>query len=76
VTRRPLTAIILAAGYARRMRPLTDETHKTLLPVGDSTILGRILDGLLAIGVDDLVIVTGYRDADLRAFVASHRAAR
>ena len=67
-----MTAIILAAGYGRRMRPLSDSTHKALLPVGDSTILGRILDGLTAINVTDIVIVTGYRADDVRAFCAAH----
>lgn len=53
------------------MRPLSDRTHKALLPVGESTILGRILDGLQAIDVTDIVIVTGYRSDDVRAFCAS-----
>lgn len=67
--RTPLTAVILTAGFARRMRPLTDHAHKTLLDVGGTTILGRIVDALLARGVDDVVIVTGYRDAEIRDFV-------
>ncbi len=65
-----MTAIILAAGYGRRMRPLSDTTHKALLPVGDSTILGRIIDGLLSIHVKDIVVVTGYRAGEVRAFWA------
>jgi histidinol-phosphate/aromatic aminotransferase/cobyric acid decarboxylase-like protein/choline kinase len=67
-----VTAIILAAGYGRRMRPLSDHTHKALLPVGHSTILGRIVDGLRAIGVSDIVVVTGYRAADVRAFLSAN----
>lgn len=74
--RRPLTAVILAAGYARRMRPHTDRAHKTLLPIGDATMLGRILDSLLDLGVDDTMIVTGYRAEDLQSFVQGHRAAK
>lgn len=65
-----MTAIILAAGYGRRMRPLSDTTHKALLPVGNSTILGRIFDGLKAINVTDIVVVTGYRADDVRRFCA------
>lgn len=66
-----MTAIILAAGFGRRMRPLSDTTHKALLPVGDSTILGRIIDGLLSIDVTDIVVVTGYRADEVRGFLAS-----
>ena len=66
-----MTAIILGAGFGRRMRPLSDTTHKALLPVGDSTILGRIVDGLLSINVTDIVVVTGYRADEIRAFWAA-----
>ena len=72
---RSLTAVILAAGYGRRMRPLTDDNHKALLSIAGVTILGRILDGLLRIGIDDIVVVTGYREADVRDFVSTHPAA-
>lgn len=65
-------AVILAAGHGRRMRPLSDSCHKALLPVGPTTILGRILDGLGAAGVETVTIVTGYRAPDVRQYVASH----
>ena len=49
-----MKALILAAGYGNRMRPLTDQIHKTLLKVGGETIVGRILDGLSGNGVTDV----------------------
>jgi NDP-sugar pyrophosphorylase family protein len=54
------------------MRPLSDATHKALLPVGGTTILGRIIGSLVALQVRDIVVVTGYRDDDVRAFCARH----
>jgi histidinol-phosphate/aromatic aminotransferase/cobyric acid decarboxylase-like protein/CTP:molybdopterin cytidylyltransferase MocA len=60
-----MKAIILAAGYGNRMRPLTDNLHKTLLNVCGKTIIGGIIDGLIDNGVRDLVVVTGYRDKEL-----------
>ena len=67
-----MKAIILAAGFGNRMRPLSDAIHKTLIQVGNDTIIGRIIDGLLANDVKDVLIVTGYRADELRQYLA-HR---
>lgn len=67
-----MKAIILAAGYGNRMRPLTDRTHKTLLSVGGETILSRIIDGLVENGVTDIVMVTGFAAEAIRAYLAEH----
>ncbi len=66
----PIQAIILAAGFGRRMQPLSHACHKALLPVAGSTILGRIVDSLLAIAVTDIIVATGYRADEVRAFCA------
>ncbi|MCI0182702.1 NTP transferase domain-containing protein [Sulfoacidibacillus ferrooxidans] len=61
------TAIILAAGLSSRLRPLTDETPKCLLPMGDRTILDWQLYALTSIGIEDIVIVVGYKQELVRA---------
>lgn len=61
-----MKAIILAAGYGRRMRPLSDHTHKALLKIGKDTILDRIVASLLHHELTDIVVVTGYRDESIR----------
>ena len=66
-----MKAIILAAGIARRMLPLSENRHKTLLPIGESTVLGRIMDGLLELGVRDITLVTGHRAGELRDALAT-----
>lgn len=54
-----LKAIILAAGYATRLYPLTIDTPKALLEVGDRAILDHILDNVMQIkAVDEVFIVT------------------
>jgi choline kinase len=68
-----MKAVILAAGAATRLRPLTDSVPKCLLPVGDVPILRRVLDHLGALGVDGAVIVTGYRQAQIVDAVAGWR---
>lgn len=65
-----MRAVILAAGMATRLRPLTDSTPKCLLEVGGRAILGRAVDELLAAGVDSLAIVTGYRAGMIRDYLA------
>ena len=61
--------IILAAGYGRRMRPLTYQTHKTLLHIGEKTVLQKIIDGILEYHLTDITIVTGYRVAEIKQHV-------
>jgi histidinol-phosphate/aromatic aminotransferase/cobyric acid decarboxylase-like protein/CTP:molybdopterin cytidylyltransferase MocA len=67
-----MKAIILTAGYGRRMRPLSNQTHKTLLNVAGRTIIERIIDGLVDNGITDIAIVTGYRKDQLTAFLTSN----
>ena len=67
-----MKAIILAAGYGNRMRPLTDHVHKTLLTVAGQTIIGRIMDGLVDNGIRDLVVVTGYRAEELTRYLSAN----
>ena len=64
-----MKAVILAAGVASRLRPLTDNTPKCLLNVGNKTILQRTIDNLLANGVTEFVIVTGYLREMIESFV-------
>ena len=66
-----MTAIILAAGVARRLAPLTDHTQKSLLPVGGRAILARMLDALDAVGVRRVVIVVGHCADQVRALTAT-----
>jgi choline kinase len=53
-------AIILAAGVARRLAPLTDRTHKCLLEVGGRPLLSRMLTALDAVGVQEAILVVGH----------------
>jgi histidinol-phosphate/aromatic aminotransferase/cobyric acid decarboxylase-like protein/choline kinase len=64
-----MQAVILAAGYGSRMRPLTDKTHKTLLTIGDKTIIGRLVDALIENGIRRIIVVTGYLADRLQGFL-------
>jgi glucose-1-phosphate thymidylyltransferase len=57
-------AVILAAGYATRLRPLTDDVPKHLLPVGDRPMLDWVLDRVREVeAVDAIHLVTNSRFA-------------
>ena len=64
-----MIGVILAAGMARRLRPLTDTKPKCLLEVGGRTLLQRTVDAMTAAGVTEFVVVTGYRADMIRDFL-------
>jgi len=67
-----MKGVILAAGISSRLRPLTDTMPKCLLSIGGKTILGRTLDTLIACGIREVLIVTGYLEDSLKNFVTGH----
>ncbi len=61
-----MKSIIIAAGYATRLYPLTENFPKPLLKVGSRSILGRLLDDIDRISeIDEHVIVTNHRFAPI-----------
>ena len=70
-----MNAVILVAGVARRMAPLTDSTHKALLPVGGRPVLARMLEALDAAGVRQVTLVVGHCADQVRK-VAGERVGR
>ncbi len=57
-----MKAVILAAGYATRLYPLTENFPKPLLPVGEKTILDWLIDDLNSV-VSEFVVVTNHKFA-------------
>ena len=58
-----MKALILAAGYATRLRPLTDTIAKPLLPVGGRPMVDWILDSIRETSADEVHLVTNARFA-------------
>ncbi|MCM2971834.1 N-acetylmuramate alpha-1-phosphate uridylyltransferase MurU [Larsenimonas suaedae] len=56
-----MKAMILAAGFGTRMRPLTDTCPKPLLLAGGKPLIVHHLDRLKAYGIDEVVINVSYR---------------
>jgi len=54
-------AVVLAAGEGTRLRPLTADRPKCLVPFAGAPLLAWQLAALARAGIDDVTIVTGYR---------------
>ena len=64
-----MKAVILAAGIASRLRPLTNNTPKCLLKVGEKNILELTIENLLPCNFREIIIVTGYLESQIRDFI-------
>ncbi|MGA3005701.1 MAG: nucleotidyltransferase family protein [Acetobacteraceae bacterium] len=73
MTIRPHSAMILAAGLATRMRPLTNNTAKPLLRLGGRTLLDHALDHLADVGVAKVVVNAFWRADKVVAHLAQRR---
>jgi dTDP-glucose pyrophosphorylase len=61
-------AILLAAGRGTRMRELTSDLPKPMIPVRGKPVLQYIIEGLAAAGLKKFLIVVGYRAEIVRDF--------
>ena len=64
----PLRAVVMAGGFGTRLAPLTEDTPKPMLPVGDRPLLERIIEQLREAGIRHVNLTTHYR-ADV---IAAH----
>ncbi len=68
-------AILFAAGFGKRMRPITDTLPKPLIQVGGRTMLDRALDLLAAGGVTDAVVNAAHLGEQILAHLATRSGA-
>jgi len=64
-------AMILAAGFGKRMLPLTEHTPKSLIKIGPKNLLERSIELLIKIGINELVINTHYLSDKIDSFLES-----
>jgi choline kinase len=64
-------AILIAAGRGKRLGTHTDEVPKCMVEVAGKPILGWVWDALSSVGVDELIVIRGYRGDVLEQFVRS-----
>ena len=56
-----MKALFLAGGMGTRLKPLTDELPKPMVPIMNKPLLERNMENLKECGISDIVISTGYK---------------
>lgn len=70
----PTHAMIFAAGFGKRMLPLTETCPKPLLPVNGVSMLERAIDKVEALGVPNLIVNCHHLYEQVEAFVSDRNA--
>ncbi len=59
-TRLPIDAVLMAGGKGERLRPLTENTPKPLLKVGEKCIIDHNIDRLVSYGIEHINVTVNY----------------
>ena len=63
------TALILAAGYGMRMRPVTSKIPKPMIEIYNKPLLGHTIETLLSIGIKNIIINTHYKSKIINNYI-------
>lgn len=69
----PKTAMVLAGGLGTRMRPLTDDRPKALIPVAGKPLIDHTLDRLAEVGVETAVVNVHHYADQMEAHLAQRQ---
>ena len=62
-----MKGVIIAAGFGKRLRPMTHATAKALIEVGDRPLIDYSIGALRSAGVDGIAVIVGYKADDVRS---------
>jgi dTDP-glucose pyrophosphorylase len=65
----PLNVVLMAGGKGLRLKPLTDDTPKPLLKVGDKPIIEHNIDRLSSFGIENIEISVGYLGDKIKEYL-------
>ncbi len=66
-------AMVLAAGYGTRLKPLTDRVPKPLIPVAGKPMIQYALDQLVSYGIREVIVNVSHLKEQLAAYLAAQR---
>lgn len=66
-----MKAIILAGGFGKRLRPLTNEKPKPMIEVYNKPIIAWQVEWLKSNGVDDIIVSAGYKHEKIREYLGN-----
>ena len=64
-----MKAIILAGGRGKRLRPITDEIPKPLIPINNKPLIERTIKYLKKYGITEIIISSGYKSNLIEKFL-------
>jgi choline kinase len=67
-----MDGIILAAGMATRLKPLTNDKPKTLIEIKNKPIIKYIIDNLLFYNIKKILIVTGFQEEKIKNYIKNN----
>jgi len=67
----PKAAMVLAAGYGKRMQPLTEKTPKAMLALNGKPLIGHVIDRLVHTGVERAVVNLHYLGEQIRDYLSA-----
>ena len=56
-----MKAVVLAAGEGRRLRPLTGNSSKGMLPIANKPVISYVIEALAECNIRDIIMVVGYQ---------------
>lgn len=65
--------MILAAGFGKRLKPLTDSMPKALVDVGGRPVIDRVIDQVKSIGIKDIIVNVHYLADEVAAHIKSRK---
>ncbi|MEM2856860.1 MAG: nucleotidyltransferase family protein [Candidatus Nitrosocaldaceae archaeon] len=67
-----MQAIILAGGFGKRLKPLTDEIPKPMIMINNKPIIHRQIEWLKSNGIDEIIIAAGYKHEHIINYLTNH----